>query len=236
MTKKSFGSLISNIVICVVVLIVLLVSFIPQSTTVSGDAPITKGASKTKVSLMINVYWGTEFLTEMLKIFEAHGVKTTFFVGGMWACENVSMLKTIYSQGHEIGNHGYYHKDHNKLDYSRNRQEIEITHKVVKEILGYDMRLFAPPSGAYNDMTLKATNELNYETIMWTLDTIDWRDQDEELIIKRATENISGGSLVLMHPTRATVRALDRILNIISGKGLEVAIVSETLMPSQVNS
>ncbi|MCH5164479.1 MAG: polysaccharide deacetylase family protein [Clostridiales bacterium] len=236
MTKKSIGSLISNLVICAVVVIVFAVSFAPNALTVSnGDNPIYKGNSENKVSLMVNVYWGTEYIPEMLDIFSRYGVKTTFFVGGMWACENEAILKDIYAAGHEIGNHGYYHKDHKKLDYNRNKEEMEITHKVVKSILDYDMKLFAPPSGSYGNVTLQVAEELGYKTIMWTLDTIDWRDQDESLIIKRATEKITGGALVLMHPTKATVSALDRILAAITQKGLAVAPVSEVIQTLQIS-
>lgn len=235
MTSKAFGSLISNLVISAVVIIIFVVSFFPNMTTVSSVAPITKGDSKTKVSLMVNVYWGTEYIDEMLQIFDKYGARTTFFVGGMWACENEDVLKEIYLRGHEIGNHGYYHKDHKQIDYARNKQEIEVTHKVVKEILGVDMTLFAPPSGSYGDNTLAVASELGYQTIMWTFDTIDWRDQNEALITKRATQKISGGSLVLMHPTKATVGALDEILNLIVSKGLTVAPVSEVILSSQVN-
>lgn len=236
MTKKSLSSLVSNLVICAVVIIIFAVSFAPGVMTVSGgNSPISKGKSETKVSLMVNVYWGTEYIPEMLEIFKKHQVKTTFFVGGMWACENESVLKAIYNAGHEIGNHGYYHKDHKKIDYNRNKQEMEITHKVVKEILGYDMTLFAPPSGSYGNDTLKAAQEMGYRTIMWTLDTIDWRDQDQSLIIKRATSKIDGGSLVLMHPTKATVGALDEIISVIKQKGLTVAPVSEVIGFNEIN-
>ncbi|MBE5730729.1 MAG: polysaccharide deacetylase [Clostridiales bacterium] len=236
MTQKSITSLLSNIVICAVVVIIFVVSFSPSEIAVSSNnSPISKGESDTKVSLMVNVYWGTEYIPQMLDIFDAYNAKTTFFVGGMWAAENEEMLKEIYARGHEIGNHGYYHKDHKKIDYNRNKQEIEITHKVVKEILGVDMTLFAPPSGSYGDTTLTVASELGYKTIMWTLDTIDWRDQDKSVILSRATEKITGGALVLMHPTKATVAALDDILQAINKKGLSVSTVSEVIQPLQVN-
>ena len=65
-----------------------------------------------KVSLMINVYWGTEFLDEMLEILRKNSVKTTFFVGGTWVVKESETLQKIFDEGHEIGNHGYYHKNH----------------------------------------------------------------------------------------------------------------------------
>ena len=119
-----------------------------KSSAQSGE-PYYAGKSDTKVSLMVNVYWGTEYIQPMLDIMSRYNVKTTFFVGGSWAAGNSETLKKIHAAGHEIGNHGYYHKDHSKIDGAYNRKEIESAHDAVKHALGIDMTLFAPPSGAF---------------------------------------------------------------------------------------
>ena len=181
------------------------------------------------VSLMVNVYWGTEFLDDMLEIFKKNDVKVTFFVGGMWANENEEYLQKFILQGHEIGNHGYYHKEHSKLTRERNREEIYITHTLVKSLAGIDMNLFAPPSGDFNDVTLEVANELGYKTIMWTKDTIDWRDKDTNLIYKRAIAKASNGDLILMHPTKNTVEALGGIIKFYKNKGFNLVTVSTNL-------
>lgn len=67
--------------------------------------------------------------------------------------------------------------------------EIGLTHEIIKQLLGYEMTLFAPPSGSYGQNTLKVAQDMGYKTIMWSKDTIDWRDQDENLIYSRATKN-----------------------------------------------
>ena len=103
------------------------------------------------------------------------------------------------------------------------------THNLVQAISGINMTLFAPPSGAFNNVTLEIAKELCYTTVMWSKDNIDWRDKDSKLIFNRATKNISGGDLVLMHPTAATAAALDSIIKTIKENGLDVAPVSEVL-------
>ena len=70
---------------------------------------------------------------------------------------------------------------------------------------------------------------LNYKTIMWTRDTIDWRDQDEEIIFKRAIKDLSNGDLILMHPTPKTVQALTKILSYAINNGFEPSTVSACL-------
>ena len=166
----------------------------------------------------------------MLELFKEYGVKTTFFIGGTWAEKEQEMLNKIYADGHEIGNHGYFHLDQDKLNYDQNKEEIENTHKLIKVYLGLDMNLFAPPSGAFNNATLEVAKDLGYSTIMWSKDTIDWRDKDSSIIYSRATNNIEGGDLILMHPTEKTVEALPAMLEFYKLKGFQVSPVSEVLL------
>ena len=196
----------------------------------NGESAIYQGNTlSNNISLMINVYWGDEFLKPMLETLNNAGVKTTFFVGGVWASKNADMLNLILSYGNELANHGYYHKDSNKISEVENFNEISQTHQIVKSLTGIEMSLFAPPSGAYNQTTVNVAASLGYKTIMWTRDTIDWRDKDENLIYSRAVKDAKGGDLVLMHPTECTKNALPKIIATLQDKGLNITTVSETL-------
>ena len=157
------------------------------------------------------------------------GVKTTFFIGGSWAVKNIDLIKEIYSRGHELGNHGFYHKDQDNIDYDANLQEIKMCHEVVSKNIGVEMTLFAPPSGAYSINTIDAASNLNYKTIMWTHDTIDWRDQDADLIYKRATKDLTNGDLILMHPTKKTVETMTNIISTAINNGFNPTTVSNCL-------
>lgn len=185
--------------------------------------------SSNKVTLMINVYWGTEYLDDMLATLAEKDVKTTFFIGGTWAVLNEDYLNKIYQAGHEIANHGYHHKDHDKLDEQGNLNEISTTHKIIKELLDVDMNLFAPPSGAYDKLTVSCAESLGYHTIMWTRDTIDWRDHDAEVIYQRAIKKAKGGDLILMHPTEATAQALPRIIDYFQSNNFTLTTVSDNI-------
>ena len=178
---------------------------------------------------MINVYWGTEYLGDMLDILDEKDVKATFFVGGVWAADNEELLVSMVERGHELGNHAYSHKDHDKLTAESSKKEISTTHNLVKSITGKEMNLFAPPSGAFNSQTIECAEELGYKTIMWTRDTIDWRDQDADLIYNRAIENAKGGDFILMHPTESTLEALAKIIDTLQGQGFELVTVSNNL-------
>lgn len=224
----------TNIILLGLVIIISLFSFMPKTVTTAGGnkmAIYNGNKNSDKVSLMINVYWGTEYIEQILTILKEYNIKTTFFVGGIWVEENQATLKNIKNNGHEIGNHGYLHKDHSKLDESSNKQEIQACQNIVKSTTGIEMTLFAPPSGAYSDLTINAAESLNMQTIMWTRDTIDWRDKNAELIYNRAVKNVAGGDLILMHPTEKTVEALPKIIETILTKNLKITTVSETIKP-----
>ncbi len=231
MKSKVFLHVVVNALLAVIICAVTVVGLSGATTNVFGNTeidPVYRGSGE-KVALMINVYWGTEYLDEMLSVFELYNVTTTFFVGGYWVSQNPEMLKKICDQGHEIGNHGYFHKQHGKLTYEENVNEILTCGKLVFELCGKMPSLFAPPSGDFCSDTLRAAKDCGCKTVMWSRDTIDWRDKDSELVYTRATKNVSGGELILMHPTAHTVEALPRIIEYFLNNNLQPSAVSEVI-------
>ncbi len=233
-SEKVFRKVIANVVLAAVIASVFAITFGSdvRSAFSGGEVrqPVYSGNPESRnVTLMVNVYWGNEYIEPMLEIFRQAGVKTTFFIGGMWAERYPDLLKKIASSGHEIGNHGYYHKNQDKLGYKANYDEINVTANMIESIIGVRPTLFAPPSGAFSGQTLKAAEDLGFVTVMWSKDTVDWRDKDVDLIKRRATAKVKGGDLILMHPTEATVKALKAILDFYSENGFNVCPVSENI-------
>lgn len=232
MKIKSFRNISSLIILFMLTSLIFYVSASSYKYAFSyqnEDVIYHGNQDSNKVSLMINVYWGTEYLEGILDTLDKYDTKCTFFVGGQWVEKEPEMLKEICAKGHEIANHGYFHKDQEYLDYSQNLEEIKVNHELVKTLLGVEMNLFAPPSGSFNKSTLEASKNLGYSTIMWTKDTIDWRDKDANLIYSRATNNLKGGDLILAHPTEKTLQALPLILEYYKLNNFVATTVSECL-------
>lgn len=232
--KVILHGLVSLCLVFMVFVVALMCGFVGGEDVVATfkkyNGVIYKGSeTNNRVALMINVYWGTEYLEEMLAVLEKNNAKATFFVGKTWVEENPVLLKKMYSAGHEIGNHGSYHKEHGRLGFEQNKKEIDDCTLAVKKVLGIQMNLFAPPGGSYNKFTISAAESLGYETIMWTHDTIDWRDQNADLIKMRATSETVSGDLILMHPTKETAKAFEDIVLAINGKKLTLDTVSNTI-------
>ena len=199
-----------------------------DAINVISNNPIYKGnIEKKEASLTINVVWGDEYIEPILEILEKENVKATFFIGGSWAEKNKELLSEIVDGGHEIGNHGYGHEHMSKLDYEGNLNEIKKSAEAIFMASGRTPVLFAPPYGEFSDATLKAASQLGCTTVMWSVDTIDWRGDGTDAIINRIRKNIHDGAIILAHPTADTVKALPEIINIVREGGRRFVTVSE---------
>lgn len=232
-------TLITNLLLVFIVFSVLAVGvYSERSVTIStaGSNGVVYRGSKSVggVALMFNVYENTEVVSGIIKVLKEHNATATFFVGGCWADDNEEILKDIVNGGFEIGNHGYFHKDHKNISQTQNRSEIMNCHSIVLRSTGYNMNLFAPPSGSFSKTTLAVAEELNYKTIMWSKDTIDWRDKDVSTILKRATKDVVSGDLILMHPKQHTLEALPLIIQKIKSQNLKFLTVSECISSSPI--
>ena len=235
LSKRAKTTIFTNVVITLIIAVVISVSFFPEKIeAMYGGSKISAIYSGNKehanVSLMFNVYENKEVVNKIVDLLDEKGVKATFFIGGCWADDNGETLKRITSSGHEIGNHGYFHKDHKKLSYEDNREEIYLTGVVINALCGQNATLFAPPSGSFSVNTLDACSDLGYKCIMWSKDTIDWRDSDVDLIVKRATKNAENGDLILMHPKPHTLKALSRIIDYYLSAGFSLVTVGENVL------
>ncbi len=222
---------ITNGVLALVLVVVGVVCFYPTAAHVSGleDRVHYRGTSGDGVSLMFNVYWGTQEVESILEVLAAYDAKATFFIGGSWADDNTACVRKIVEAGHEVGSHGYFHRDHTTLGYEGNVEEISRSVQFLQLAAGVPVTLFAPPSGAYDEDTVNAAESLGLRTVMWSRDTIDWRDKDEETCYLRATEDLQAGELILMHPMEHTLKALPRILEYCNTHSLRPITVGENL-------
>lgn len=233
-TKTAIRKITTNLVLGVLVLSIGSLCLAPTQDTLETngfESEIYRCGNEDSqgVSLMFNVYWGTEEIYRILDILEKNQATATFFIGGCWADDNVDCLRAIFAKGHEIGNHGYFHKDHKTLNLAQNQKEISACNRFIQMATGEVTRLFAPPSGSYNEDTVTAATALGMKTILWSKDTIDWRDKNAALIYTRATKNVKSGDLILMHPMKETADALNDILKYYKDNQLKVITVSENI-------
>lgn len=192
--------------------------------------PVFEGISgQTRIALACNVFWGEEYLPDMLKTLDEHNVQITFFIGGSWAGKYPEVLKELANRGHELGNHTYSHPHPNNLSKEKNKEQIVKTEALIAELTGVKTHLYAPPYGEYNNTVLAAAQELNYTTTMWSIDTIDWQRPSPEIIKARVLNKLHDGAIILLHPTAPTAQALPGLIAEIKNRGYTITTVSDIL-------
>ena len=201
-----------------------------------AKAPYRQGTKKNSgyVALTCNVDlgWEDEYVISILETLKKEKVHITFNVTGKWAEKNKDLLLRIKNEGHEIGNHGYKHLDYATLSYDENYNQISTSKKIIEDALGEKTKFFQAPAGSFGTNTVKAAESLNYICFKWDVDTIDWQDRyNPEKIIERVkNKNIVDGSIILMHPTDATTKCLDDIIEIIRQKNLKPGRLSDVFI------
>lgn len=135
----------------------------------------------------------------------------------------------------ELGNHSYSHPDFRTLTAEAMREELARTEEAVAKYTSVPMRpLFRPPFGGVSADVLAGVGAAGYAyTVMWDVDTIDWRPEAEggptaAEIAAKVVANAQGGSIVLMHlGGYNTFEALPAIVAGLRERGLAFAKVSE---------
>ena len=209
-------------------------SFITVSNNSSGrDLPIySVQTDKNQIALSFDAAWGNEDTQIILDILEKHGLRVTFFMTGGWVEDFPDDVKAILAAGHDLANHSENHKNMSQLSSKQIEEEIMKVHDRVKELTGYEMDLFRPPYGDYDNDVIKTARKIGYYTIQWDVDSLDWKDYGVDSIIKTVCQhkNLGNGSIILMHNgAKHTHKALDTMITNLKEAGYEFVPISELI-------
>ena len=149
-------------------------AILPTSSTV-GDKELPIYCVETdepKIALTFDAAWGNEDTKQIMEILKKHDVKVTFFMTGGWVESYPDDVKLILSEGHDLGNHSENHKNMSQISDEEKKSELMTVHEKVKALTNYDMFLFRPPYGDYDNAVIKTAKECGYYTIQWDVDTL----------------------------------------------------------------
>ena len=205
-----------------------------SSTYGNHELPIySVGIEEKKISISFDAAWGAEDFNRIMEILDKHQVKTTFFMTGEWVEKYPECVKTLVEKGHDLGNHSATHPDMTKLSKEKQQEQIMKVHNAVKELTGYEMELFRPPYGAYNNDVIRTCYALDYYPIQWDVDSLDWKGYDAKTIIDKVCNHkeLGPGSIILCHNgADHTAEALDEMLTNLENQGFEIVPISRLIM------
>src|SRR5690554_6003726 len=191
--------------------------------------PIYKVArDDTNISITLDGTWGADKTEQILKILNKYDLKITFFFAGYWLEKYPDLVKKIAAEGHEIGNHTFTHPHCNSLSREELISELQKTNELIRNLIGKEARFFRPPFGEYNNQLIQTANELGFQVIQWSLDSLDWQEPGVNYIVKRILDNVETGDIILMHNNAPdTPETLDIIIPELLKRDFQIVPLSE---------
>ncbi len=172
-----------------------------------------------------------EYTPKVISLLEEYNAKATFFLIGRKIEGNEAIVIQIDSAGHTIGNHTFSHSFF--IDFknvSGFKDELNKTSDSVFNLIGKRIKLFRPPYGVTTPNLAKAAKALKYQIIGWNVRSMDTRNDNEEKIILRVTQQLKPGAVVLFHDTsEKTIHVLKQTLEFAKQNGFKIVSMQSLL-------
>lgn len=163
----------------------------------------------------------------ILNRLKEYNARATFFVVGQRVANNENLLRMAVAQDCEIGNHSFSHKDLSISTKAEINEEINSTNNEIKRATGKAPVVARAPGGAMDEL-VKATVKMPF--IFWSIDTLDWKHRNADMVINSVKGEVGDGSIILMHDLyESTAGASDVLIPWLKENGYQMVTVSEMM-------
>ena len=129
--------------------------------------------------------------------------------------------------GHEIANHSSTHP------LLPGYSDIRRASSTIRRVTGFKPCLFRPPYGALNASVVSSAKNLGMKSVLWDVDTSDWRTPGHAARSALGSAAPGPGSIVLMHDgggsRSQTVAALAGAIHDLRSRGYGFTTVTKLL-------
>lgn len=188
------------------------------------------------------------YTPQILDILSKYHVPAAFFLVGLNAEKNLPLIKRIYNEGHEIGNHTFTHENVAKVSPERALLELKLTRLLLECVTGHSTILFRAPYNADSEPTtaeeiipVALARQQNYLDIGENIDPEDWQPGVKAMdIVNRIEKQIKlrGGNIILLHDAggdtrEETVKALKILIPRLQKQGYHFTNIANLLHKKQ---
>lgn len=135
----------------------------------------------------------------ILDVLKAEGVSATFFVLGRHADRWPELVRRMADEGHQIGNHGYWHRKLHRRSPAYVRDDLTRGADAIQRASGVRPHVFRAPHGFRNPWVTPIASSLGERTIGWSLGVWDSARPGADEIVRRALTGMRRGSILLLH-------------------------------------
>jgi cellulose synthase/poly-beta-1,6-N-acetylglucosamine synthase-like glycosyltransferase/peptidoglycan/xylan/chitin deacetylase (PgdA/CDA1 family)/spore germination protein YaaH len=187
-----------------------------------------------------------DFTPRILDILKREHCPAAFFVVGSMAEKNIQILRREFDEGHEIGNHTYFHPDISTISPQRVSLELTATRRIIEAVTGRSTILFRPPYNADAEpqtlaeiIPVAEARRQSYITVGESIDPWDWYPGvTADSIISRIKQQKDAGTFLLLHDAggdtrEETVQALPAIIHYFRSQGYQFTTIADVLHKSK---
>lgn len=169
-----------------------------------GDAPM--------VSLTFDDGPNPRATPIILDVLKREQVRATFFVLGRHADRWPDLVRRIAEDGHQLGNHGYFHRKLHRRGPAYVREDLTRgTEAIARASGGVRPRHFRAPHGFRNPWVTPIAATLGQRTVGWTLGVWDSARPGAGEITRRALTGMRARSILLLHDGDGDDAEADRL-------------------------
>jgi len=219
----------------------------PPAVTSGRAVEIERGTpSRREVAFTFDCAASSGPTAEILDVLREEGVRTTWFMVGVWVEQHQELTKRI-AREHELANHSYWHPDYRDLTDAQIADDMEQLDRQLIALTGKGTKpLWRAPSGARDQRVLEAAARAGWPLhIFWTIgrdangstvtgDTGDWRDIPAAEVMANTVKaaGLGPGVIIVSHCDKPSTAAVMReTIQLFRREGLRIVTVSEMLRP-----
>jgi chitooligosaccharide deacetylase len=156
----------------------------------------------------------------LLTLLREYDVQATFFCVGEKAGCMPDTVRAIARDGHEVGNHGFTHRDLRALDPETFwMTEVLPARSLLEDMAGTPVTLFRPPFGEISPAQTARLAEEGVTLVGWSIDPRDWDEVEAKdhagRVVHDVLEQVHPGAIVLLHDGDEGERARPAIVEIV---------------------
>jgi peptidoglycan/xylan/chitin deacetylase (PgdA/CDA1 family) len=177
--------------------------------------------NKNKICLTFDDGIHATHTATILQILRNYNIQAHFFVIGKNIEGNEKLLNEMHQDGHQIGNHSFYHRwNFDLLSSSEMRKEIEHTNNSIQAVTGMKPHLFRPPYGVTNPNLAKAVQQTNMLSMGWNLRSMDTVAKSSVQLLNKLIHHTQPNSIILLHDRcEITVKVLTQYIDYCLAEG-----------------
>jgi len=181
----------------------------------------------------------------LLDVLANHNVQATFFLIGRYVQQRPEIVGEIERAGHVVGNHTFTHPLLTFKSETEIRQQLSECRSTLQDAMRQPSNLSRPPFGGRRPAVLRVARKLGLQPIMWNVTAYDWNAPPAEIIERKVTRRICGGSVILLHDgshkqmgadRSQTVIATDRLITRYKSEGYEFVTIPQMMAESAISA